>query len=168
MSQVPAELLRTLVAEAVREAVAALPSGARGSEAVRHSNDAAVATPGAGFVSRDLPRRRTLAVRLATDDDLADFVRQLLGLFENPKTRSDLRNGWLRFSLNGVAGSGRNVIGRVGGGILRIERGVLTERQVASAADSGQSIVVAPGAVITPLARDKARTLGVHIEKERR
>lgn len=51
---------------------------------------------------------------------------------------------------------------------MRVDRGVLTERQVAAAAETGQSIVVARGAVITPLARDKARALGVHIEKERR
>lgn len=101
-----------------------------------------------------------------TDEDLADFVRRLLVLFENPKTREDLRNGWLRFSLAGArpsAGAAAHT-----GATVRIERGVLTERQVAHAAETGQSITVAAGAVITPLARDKARSLGVHIDKERR
>jgi len=71
------------------------------------------------------------------------------------------------------ASSGREAAGRArpaagtGGGDLRIERGAVTERTVLSAAGAGARLVLGPRAVLTPLARDRARTLGVPIEKER-
>jgi len=49
---------------------------------------------------------------------------------------------------------------------VRIERGAVTERAVVAAAKAGRRIVLGPRAVVTPLARDKARTLGVALEKE--
>ncbi len=48
----------------------------------------------------------------------------------------------------------------------RIERGAVTERAVARAAKAGSRLVLGPRAVLTPLARDRARVLGVEIEKE--
>jgi propanediol dehydratase small subunit len=51
-------------------------------------------------------------------------------------------------------------------GPVRIERGALTERIVVAAAREGRSIRVAPGVVATPLARDRARALGIVVERE--
>ena len=51
---------------------------------------------------------------------------------------------------------------------MRIERGAVTERTVKDAAAAGARLVLAPGAVLTPLAREKARALGIEIERERR
>lgn len=172
MTSIPTDVLRSLIAEAVREAVAALPRGEDGARSAANASRGGACVPraaGAEHVTRSEPRRRTVSVRFTSDDDLAAFVRDLLGMFENPKIRSDLRNGRLRFSLAGSRVGGRRTDGGpIGAVALRIDRGVLTERQVAQAADAGQTIIVAAGAVITPLARDKARSLGVHIEKERR
>ena len=53
-------------------------------------------------------------------------------------------------------------------GARRIEHGAVTERVVREAAAAGGSLVLGPRAVLTPLARDVARTLGVTIEKEKR
>ena len=50
---------------------------------------------------------------------------------------------------------------------MRIERGAVTERTVKEAAAAGARLVLAPGAVLTPLAREKARALGIEIERER-
>jgi predicted amidohydrolase len=50
---------------------------------------------------------------------------------------------------------------------MRVDRGAVTERIVKQAADAGARLVLAPRAVITPLAREKARALGVEIERER-
>jgi hypothetical protein len=50
---------------------------------------------------------------------------------------------------------------------MRIERGAVTERTVREAATAGARLVLAPRAVLTPMARDRARSLGVEIEKER-
>jgi urease beta subunit len=49
---------------------------------------------------------------------------------------------------------------------VRIERGAVTERAVVAAAKDGRRIVLGARAVVTPLARDKARALGVALEKE--
>ena len=40
--------------------------------------------------------------------------------------------------------------------------------QIAELAGSGATLVLGPRAVLTPLARERARALGVTIEKERR
>ena len=51
--------------------------------------------------------------------------------------------------------------------VRRIERGAVTEAVVTAAARAGERIVLGRGAVLTPLARDRARASGVPIEKER-
>ena len=52
--------------------------------------------------------------------------------------------------------------------VLRIEKGAVTERHVREAAEKQARLVLSPRAVLTPMARDRARSLGVEIEKERR
>jgi hypothetical protein len=47
-----------------------------------------------------------------------------------------------------------------------VERGAVTERTVQTAAAEGARRGLGRRAVLTPLAKDKARTLGVRIEKE--
>lgn len=117
-------------------------------------------------------------VRLATDEDLHEFALQIVRLADNPKRRRDLLAGRLRFTLasagSGPAPAGGPVNGRGslvpadhGGGDHRIERGAVTERAVQAAASAGARLVLGPRAVLTPLARDRARILGVPIEKER-
>jgi hypothetical protein len=51
--------------------------------------------------------------------------------------------------------------------VRRVEKGAVTERTVAAAAKAGERLVLGPKAVLTPLGRDKARALGVTVEKER-
>jgi hypothetical protein len=133
-------------------------------------------------------------VRLATDADLHDFVLQIVRLADNPKRRRDLVAGRLRFTLAATdsvpappgfgprpgharatwSDDGRESAvaaerGRAGAswGDHRIERGAVTERAVQAAASAGARLVLGPRAVLTPLARDRARALGVPIEKER-
>ncbi len=123
-------------------------------------------------------------VRLATDEDLREFVLRVLRLADNPKRRRDLLAGRLRFTLapGGSAPSspsaGRAVPTGLPGGNgqrpdhgaapgHRIGKGAVTERAVQAAANAGVRLVLGPRAVLTPLARDRARALGVPIEKER-
>jgi len=120
----------------------------------------APAQEGPGFTVRD-GVREVETVSLRTDAELAAFVTRLLHLFENPKHRADLRAGRLRFRLaaGGAAGSARPA--------HRIEQGAVTEAAVRAAARDGARLVLGRGAVLTPLARDRARAAGVEIEKER-
>ena len=101
-------------------------------------------------------------VTLDSDDDLGRFVRALLARCESPRERAAIQSGQLRFALRhpGAAGPAP--------GTVRIERGAVTERKVEEAAKSGARLVIGPGAVLTPLAREKARALGIEIERERR
>jgi hypothetical protein len=71
----------------------------------------------------------------------------------------DIRAGRLRFTLGRAAGSSP--------GVVRVAHGAVTERKVKQAADAGARLVLGPGAVLTPLAREKARALGIDIERER-
>jgi hypothetical protein len=102
---------------------------------------------------------RVERVSLAGDDDLNRFVRDLL-------TRADrdaILAGRVRFTL----GKGDAAEAPPSpAGATRVERGAVTERTVAAAAKAGHRLVLGPRAVLTPLARDKARTLGIAIERE--
>jgi hypothetical protein len=58
--------------------------------------------------------------------------------------------------------------GSAGPPARRVERGAVTERVVRDAARAGERLVLGPGAVLTPLARDRARASGVQISREDR
>ena len=100
-------------------------------------------------------------VSLRTDADLGNFVLHLLHLFENPKHRDALRAGRLRFRLAAAAVPGSAQPSH------RIEKGAVTEAMVAASARAGARLVLGRRAVLTPLARDRARAAGVEIVKER-
>ncbi|HEX5250224.1 MAG TPA: hypothetical protein VFW14_11205 [Gaiellales bacterium] len=103
-------------------------------------------------------------VDLRSDADLDAFVRSLVHRFENPRDRMAIRSGKLRFRLGATAAAGAAPSATP---TIRIERGAVTERAVRDAAAQGARLVLAPRAVLTPMARDRARSLGVEIEKER-
>ena len=125
----------------------------------------------------------TETVNLSTDEDLGAFVKRLLDL--DPGQREELRSGRKRFRLASPqapsvpAGAGHqcrsisagqsNGAERAGPSapVRRIERGAVTEAVIAAAAGAGERLVLGRGAVLTPLARDRARASGVQIEKER-
>ena len=93
----------------------------------------------------------TETVRIESDAELAGFVQSVLD------RANEIRTGRLRFTLGGTTpGNG-----------MRVAHGAVTERTIRKAADAGGRLVLGPGAVLTPLAREKARALGVDIERER-
>jgi hypothetical protein len=132
-------------------------------------------------------------VNLSTDEDLTAFVARLLDL--DPEAREELRAGRKEFRLavpshpqtpqapsvtqtvsvpapsGGIGVHGPNgltaVNGSAGPPARRIERGAVTEKVVRDAARAGERLVLGPGAVLTPLARDRARASGVEISRER-
>jgi len=106
----------------------------------------------------------TETVNLSTDKDLATFVKRLLDLDQDQ--REELRSGRKRFRLAGGAVNGAERAGE-STPARRIERGAVTEAMINQAARAGQRLVLGRGAVLTPLARDRARASGVQIEKER-
>lgn len=51
-------------------------------------------------------------------------------------------------------------------GVERISNGVVSESQITAIARNHRCVVLGPAAVITPLARDRARQLGLTVERE--
>ena len=149
-----AEVLRGLVREVLAELLPAAPARPPPAAPGAPPQEGPALTPRDGV--RDVE-----TVSLRSDAELAGFVTRLLHLFENPRHRDDLRSGRLRFQLApaGAAGSARPA--------HRIEKGAVTEAAVREAAQAGARLVLGRRAVLTPLARDRARAAGVEIEKER-
>lgn len=161
--------IRAVIAQVVREVVTEAAGAPRAGGL---PTAPAAAVPGSGPAPHHLEptgpgraagRSRTQTVRITGSADLQAFVFRLLELFENPKTREDVRTGRWGFELaGGVAAPAAP------GSVERVERGAVTERMVDAAASTGTRLVLGPRAVLTPLAREKARSLGVLVEKERR
>jgi hypothetical protein len=148
MSDDAREILRELLAEAL--------AGTNGNGVTPQ-----VPPPPVAAVHRpstwEAPAGGVESVSLGSDDDLNRFVRDLL-------TRADrdaILAGRVRFTLGGAGGSRAE-----GTNPTRIDRGAVTERTVAAAAKAGGRLVLGPRAVLTPLAREKARALGIEIERE--
>lgn len=128
---------------------------------------AARAAPGAP----PTPARRTPpgasveTVTLDSDEDLQAFVRSLVTRLESPRDRLAIKAGRLQFRLQrSAAPAGAAPANAVPA--VHVPRGAVTERQVRQAHSEGTRLVLARSAVLTPLARETARTLGVQIERE--
>ena len=137
-----------------------------------------VLPPGGGAApSRDRPPRGERGASERTPTSTA-FVRAVAALCEDPdadaRRCADGRHGFRLVAARArpVAGRLRFALRRAPGhrarrDRVRIERGAVTERTVVKAAADGARAGARPAAVLTPLARDKARALGVEIERER-
>jgi hypothetical protein len=95
------------------------------------------------------------AVRIASDHDLAAFVARIL----DPAVLERVRSGQLRFTLGAVPAPVP-----ASAAPYAALTGVITEQKIDRLTAHGR-LVLAPGAVLTPLARDKARKLGLVIER---
>ena len=162
----PADQAGTAVPQVPAPPVAAVhrPPGWRASEPAA----APVPATPAGDAASPAPQPADGSVErvdLRSDADLDAFVRSLVRRLENPRDRMAILSGRLRFGLASAAPAAAD-----GGATpaLRIEKGAVTERHVREAAEKGARLVLSPRAVLTPMARDRARSLGVEIEKERR
>jgi hypothetical protein len=143
--------LRRMVREVLREV---LPS-----EPTTHSAPAPAPAPSpeAPARSRDDVRR----VRVRDDRELADLVTQVLNLAEDPARAADLRTGRIRFRLLDDG----EVAATAAPGPIDVARGAVTERLIQRASREHRALRIGPRAVVTPLARDRARALGVTIER---
>jgi hypothetical protein len=99
---------------------------------------------------------------LITDRDLDTFVRSLARRLEHPTERAAILAGKVRFSLSPGSGAAASPAS----GTHRVERGAVTERIVERAAAAGHDLVLGPKAVLTPMGKDRARALGVQIQRE--
>src|SRR5881227_1426499 len=158
------EAIRALVREVLADL---LPAAARDPGKPYGTGGSDLAGPSWVPVQEGLPHtvrehvESVEVVSIRTDADLGNFVLHLLHLFENPKHRDALRAGRLRFRLAAPVAGGPAQPSH------RIEKGAVTEAMVAASARAGARLVLGRRAVLTPLARDRARATGVEIVKER-
>jgi hypothetical protein len=150
MSDAARDLLRELLAEALANGNGQQPTVPPPPVAAVHRPSTWSQPAAPGEVIGD-GAAHTEHVRIESDADLAAFARTVLDRAD------DVRSGRLNFTLGGGATNSAT----------RVAHGAVTERTIKKAADAGGRLVLGPGAVLTPLAREKARALGVEIERER-
>ena len=169
------EAMRRMVREVLRDA---LPEAIKGSAALKAAAQKVVASAPAraepapkksspGAQSAPTRQNPEEEVSLQSDQELAQFVRRIVHLLENPATREAVKSGRHGFRLKrSSASSPVASAGRPAGAVEKIAKGVVKENTVVDAAKAGARLVIGRGVVVTPLARDKARQLGVQIERD--
>ncbi|MGN6679129.1 MAG: hypothetical protein ACTHKL_15305 [Streptosporangiaceae bacterium] len=177
-AHVPPDQLRRLVREVLAEVIGTMPAQTAlppappstvphadtvsGGTSAQSSSQLAPALPGHAKDGQggagDRGDNDVWTVRISTDEDLHAFALRVLKLAGNPKLRGDLISGRARFRLAATSTAASAVTHEV-------EKGAVTERAVAAAAAAGARLLLGPRAVLTPLAKDKARALGVPSER---
>ena len=109
------------------------------------------------LAKRVVPAQGVESVELSTEVQLQAFVSRLA----SPGVIEAVRAGKLRFTLSSAKMP--TVPVAVSGAVIE---GVINERRVDSLTGAGK-IILGPTAVLTPLARDRARKLGLKIERSR-
>jgi hypothetical protein len=125
---------------------------------------AAKAGGGAAAASAPAPEHR---VRIVGDADLAAFAKQVLALAENPATRHAIAAGSYRFRLEGggAAPVVQHAAPASAAAATRIDSGVVTETMLAKLPRGTRRLEIGSAVSVTPLARDRARNLGITIER---
>ena len=159
MTALPPETLRALVREALRDALPGIVA------------DLAAAAPAGGAPDAD-SRSGPRWVTVRDDQDLARFVAEVVRIADDPHEGPRLRSGELRFRLAQSASAppppvSSSPMPTAPPAERRVERGPVTERHVRDAEAAGVGrLVLGPRAVLTPMARDRARGAGVEIVRE--
>ncbi len=169
------EALRGLIRQVLQDAV---PADLQKKLSAALKNKASAPKPGKATAAAKPAEQRTDEISIASDADLERFIHRLLALAEDADSREAIKSGRMKFRL---AKSGRRPVisptappraerapaaAPQSTGGHRIDKGLVAERHIVAAAKSGKKLTVAKGVVVTPLARDKARQLGVVIERE--
>jgi hypothetical protein len=105
---------------------------------------------------------------IASDADLQAFARRIAEA--TAEERAAIAAGTTMFRLAPAAAAAIEAApapSATSPTMIRIDSGAVTERQVRAAEAAGSRIILGRKAVLTPLARDRARTAGVEITRER-
>jgi hypothetical protein len=161
------DALRALVREVIRDV---LPKGLPETETVNLSTDDDLAEFVARLLDLDDEERQELRTgqkrfRLAAAP--LPSVAPLPSMAPLPPSAAQPAGPRLAPAQAGTAVTAANGTRRTNDGVRRIDSGAVTEAVIRDAARAGLRLVLGRGAVLTPLARDRARASGVQIEKER-
>jgi hypothetical protein len=103
-------------------------------------------------------------MRIANDADLAAFAKQVLALAADPAVQRKIAAGTYGFKLE-VAPSASSAAAPSAGGSARIDKGVVTESALIKLPRGTRKLLIGAEVSVTPLARDKAGSLGITIER---
>jgi hypothetical protein len=106
------------------------------------------------MANRAAPKQGTEPVRIGSEAELQTFIARL----SSPGVIESVRAGKLRFTLAQSA--------PVFTSTSDVLEGVISEQKISALAAKG-TLILGPTAVLTPLARDRARKLGLKIERRR-
>jgi hypothetical protein len=120
-------------------------------------------------------QRAVETVRIASDADLIAFARKVLSLAGDPGKAKDIAAGRYPFRLEQAAPAPKPAHNAAtpasapkpgaSGQTLRIDSGVVTETMLNKLPRGLAKLVLAPGVTVTPLAKDRARALGLIFER---
>lgn len=114
------------------------------------------------------PGVREEVVRIRSDQDLARFVKRLMSMTGDRRSREEIESGRLVFRLDKAGGS---VASPRAGGRASTDSthdfagGLITEKHIHRLPDDTGKIRLGPSAVLTPLAKDALRQSGIKIER---
>lgn len=125
------------------------------------------------------PPCETEQVRLASSAELNRFAADLVRRAGEPEFRARVARGEIMFELvpgraPGVAASSAPIVaapivqGPARRAPERLEKTLITERDIAALGGEVRSLQLAPHSRLTPLARDEARRRGIRIERTER
>ena len=115
--------------------------------------------------------RATESVRIAGDADLVAFARKVLSLAGDPAKAKEIAAGRYPFRLEAATqpapsnAPAAKAAPAPAAQSIRVERGVVTETMLNKLPRGTARLVLAPGVTVTPLAKDRARTLGLTFER---
>ncbi len=104
---------------------------------------------------------REEVVSIGSDVELAAFVRRLLDMTDDPKTRENIRAGRLKFKLATVASHQRSEVTQVPPALPRF----VTERWVDALPEGTSVVSVGKRTRLTPLAKDRLKSKKIRIER---
>ena len=124
------------------------------------------------------PRRRVREeiISVRSDAELRGFVARLLDILKDGRSREEIEQGRWVFRLGSPAAGGSlsNMFQQSGAlvsaaapsaSFARIERGVVSERQVEGLPQGTTCLVVGKSVRLTPLALDRLRVLGIDLKR---
>lgn len=114
--------------------------------------------------------RAAETVRISSDADLVAFARKVLSLASDPAKAKEIAAGRYPFRLDATPQTVATTTAHApkpasSAQSLRIDSGVVTETMLNKLPRGTARLVLAPGVTVTPLAKDRARALGLTFER---
>jgi len=121
-------------------------------------------------------RVREEIISVRSDAELRAFVARLLDILKDGRSREEIEQGRWVFRLGSPAAGGSlsNMLEQRGAlvsaaapsaSFARIERGVVSERQIEGLPQGTTCLVVGKSVRLTPLALDRLRVLGIDLKR---